>query len=1394
VDENESQISAESQTEEVYASITHSNECDEKRLSDFGPDGGAPENSPNDSEIDESELDSDVSDSSEDRERDNVRRTSLFKRAETLAENNSFKVIVKNVQFQRSKNFFESALFLLQVIQKVIFISRLIEICTFVSTFFMLQKASKNQPLVSSLYSLLEKALEKALIRVKQEYTLPDKQHQLYLTVRGSQIPKGIRTQNFSLKSSANSMASQLIESLATFVESNSSLSLESSFGINIHILSLEESDHRERKGTLVPHNITVHSGPHHILDSESYKQRFPNKCLLVTFVCGLFLLEVNNPSISNFTKNKLSEIFKKPSRRKNNIAFALIEEKIKDLMKRVPKLQSLQAPYNLSLLEDLGSAVNIQTICLFKQDRKKVHIFPFAKTENSKAGRDWTLPAIYMLVDEELESVDLIKGPMTYFRKYGQVCQFCLKRTDSFRIYNHMCRIEGKTFSCFQCRRILAKPETFQDKGSLDYCDTLMTAEIHQICEKCNSVLKSQSCKREHKKVCRYMYFCEKCNKLEQINGKLASSEELRKAHCCSNKLCQICHERYEERSNHICRFSDISFPKNINNIGTITLLNQNSVSDLCLACNPMENFFCSLHCDEEANQLLPCLAVLHFENVQREHFKEVIFSDDFLKIPEEKLDRVLTFEYLPFSFKGLPLWKDPKQYRMGKPKSASDQFKQAFKKLQAKNNKSIAEKLIYCICLECFNHSIIVDSYTSMEVLLRTALLLNFEVENIMSSGTQVRAFQIRGNSLISFLCRMEYFDGTITELSRTFLEDFEYHFIPEQLVHKKSAEYKGELPPFKCFQNIFDLKEELEEKNRFYKKLQAQNISEYHLAREIMENVLWKANILTKVTSSFLKETLLFEIKCSSIFKGENVPSKVISPYTNCISLPQYSFKLLLAYGFPIEKVYTVQNSSGKKNISSNPECIFNFFKTFQNKNHIHSLSHGKNKLLDIFKNSPCMPDAYLPPSEGNKGIVYFFNGCTIHAHYQTNRKCKEGPKSADDLFQKTGQQRLDEFERKRDAFKERYPDLEFRTIWQCEFEARIQRVQNDYPNLKSQIDKDLYNFLQEPLPPTGNLVPRDALRSGFSEVFNIEYLQENESSKFFALDVTSQYSFIAMTEKFPTGKYDKIRGEDLDSTKITFKEGEFLYSGRVCYGLAQVTIVYCPDTEFPFLLQKIKSRNKTQIVSAICRTCAEKKWQSSCCHNLKQKSWSATYTLAEIVFAHNLGYKFLFHELMIYKESNYILRGFMSLVNFEKQRFSGIPEGMAVEEYCRDANKTYEHLDIELSSSNITSDKSRRAMYKLIANSGKHEFYHFLTFSYCKPIFSALGKFSQDNSKYCSTKFAYCHSDLLKEFKKGNLADFFMLTDSICQMTISNIDEAGPRNSNVVISAYVNGMYA
>jgi hypothetical protein len=841
-------------------------------------------------------------------------------------------------------------------------------------------------------------------------------------------------------------------------------LQLSDDFEINVVVLSLGEADHRSAKGSLTKHHVTVHGKFDQKANSSKnsrwlvkpiegdldHPALFNQKCLVVSFIMGYLLHEHKE-------KQKFDILYSKPSlRSRPHVAkkmCSLVSNELEKLSKSVPRLQNDPGPYDLNLLNELGQAVDMQCVVYFRQENT-VEVFPRKVSEfATNTGRDQRLAPIYLLVDKKEQTVGLIKNIHMYYNLHGKICELCGTHVRSYHSYEHVCKINNKTKlnSCKSCRRPLWKRDTYENKYTLAYCKERTSTEIISLCPKCNVTLYNSSCVKAHNKVCRYMSACLKCKKVESVPySKQKCRKTAKDNHDCNMIKCLKCYSTYERSSQHRCLMKSITAPKQFNNIGTIVLMFQNSSWNSCLMCNTFDSILCKVHEKSSLEELendTPCMAAISMEVEKREHFVTDILPERAM-FNLEHITQTCDLKYLPESLESLKLWTDPKEYRFGRPLKDSESFFLALKALTTKNSLSLLDKTLLHIFQKATNHCFIVDSYQSMSALLTCVLENNFQPEGILTFGTKVRFFKVRGHCTIEFVCRLEYLSGSLSKLAEEFLESSNFVFAPSQLIHSTMADYNGEIPHFDCFKDILDTSDDIRRKKKFYEGLSGM----FSLKRSLQKAAAWQAETLLQSVVSFVKMMLELQCLCLDVIKPKVDTSRLpmLGPFTSHVSLAHFSYSLLRFFS-DMNNVICLDHPSGKRNATSKPECAYTFFMAWRNPACIHALSHSTNKLVQLFGQSPAIPDLLIPATTLKRASVHFFNGCvyvlniikflldifilysfSVHGHSSLSRKCQYTKQDSTELFGKTSWERLKEFETKCENFKLKHPEYDVKVI--------------------------------------------------------------------------------------------------------------------------------------------------------------------------------------------------------------------------------------------------------------------------------------------------------------------------------------------------------------------------
>jgi hypothetical protein len=212
-------------------------------------------------------------------------------------------------------------------------------------------------------------------------------------------------------------------------------------------------------------------------------------------------------------------------------------------------------------------------------------------------------------------------------------------------------------------------------------------------------------------------------------------------------------------------------------------------------------------------------------------------------------------------------------------------------------------------------------------------------------------------------------------------------------------------------------------------------------------------------------------------------------------------------------------------------------------------------------------------------------------------------------------------------------------------------------------------------------------------------------------------------VAIEHEYGVGKPDIYVGKKANSNLSFSKEGCFDINdpGKTnpLVGLAQVTILP-PESLF---LPVLPVQEDGKLLFGLCAKCLKGKRQKFCHHKDRRRALTNVWTIPEICFAIECGYKLIrVHEALIYKEKAKPFKKFYNRLAHMKLEAEGFPDWADTEEkqccYVTRLNQQVDWLDLDVAR--IRKNPSRRDFAKLCSN-------------------CALGKLSQNTNKrtvhYC-----------------------------------------------------------
>jgi hypothetical protein len=357
-----------------------------------------------------------------------------------------------------------------------------------------------------------------------------------------------------------------------------------------------------------------------------------------------------------------------------------------------------------------------------------------------------------------------------------------------------------------------------------------------------------------------------------------------------------------------------------------------------------------------------------------------------------------------------------------------------------------------------------------------------------------------------------------------------------------------------------------------------------------------------------------------------------------------------------------------------------------------------------------------------------------------------------------------------------------------VWECDFQALKKNPADvkallpaPFEQLKA-CNQELLDFLQGPLlRPFEKMAVRDGFSAALSEAYALKYIaQPGDSNRCFVLDVSSLFPYIAIHFPMPQGRYFTLLGDALTATAITFTQDAMLLDGSEVIAIVHCRVHPPHNLLHPFVQTEINGLT----VGTLCRTCSESASQDDnlrlCQHSAMERSFLSTLSSYEIAYASQLGYRFDFFEMIVYREASFYLRSFLTLLAFEKLRHSNYPrEADTLEkqtEHCKLISQQMQFKQIifmELTPDIVRPNRELRDFFKL-----------------CLNVF--LGTFGANAEKGTTVEFLEYYQQLLDHVKSDRIVHLVSLTERILQVTLKKKENTPSRSSNVSVSIVVTSL--
>lgn len=472
-------------------------------------------------------------------------------------------------------------------------------------------------------------------------------------------------------------MVDRLLQMLNQFLVSNQELSLNNTFKLYLHVLSIEHMKHkniqpvktrlssRKRKHFGIGKN--QNNKCYYLLDvpqqTNGINNVFHNKCLITCIIIG-YLQNIYFETCMKDNRYKYLLNIHSKIQAKQKQAFKILQNELEWVLDFLISID-IDLEDSSNVIESLSHLFSSQIFLFYglKGSAKLKQMHPPVYDDKLKP--------IYLFQFFNENHIAFIKHIKAYFKKNTYVCFSC-KKVFKNNILTHLC---SKSETCFSCRRRFQSHTTYLNfKIKDNFCDKNISNEEHFLCSICNITVYSHHCYLRHRKICGKKGYlgwkCTKCNRFFYRSGSSGedffTSDNIKKTHICGAKMCPTCRVYYKHDDEnftnaHLCTMKIPKLKSNSVNYHLAFLSFQciNQSSENCLSCFEIKkeyknvnnldwkdlynnghfsNLMCDYHCKQDLFPFTPNFLVLYLESKNAGNFDKFIFSpfnDRPLKIP---------------------------------------------------------------------------------------------------------------------------------------------------------------------------------------------------------------------------------------------------------------------------------------------------------------------------------------------------------------------------------------------------------------------------------------------------------------------------------------------------------------------------------------------------------------------------------------------------------------------------------------------------------------------------------------------------------------------------------------------------------------------------------------
>ena len=597
------------------------------------------------------------------------------------------------------------------------------------------------------------------------------------------------------------------------------------------------------------------------------------------------------------------------------------------------------------------------------------------------------------------------------------------------------------------------------------------------------------------------------------------------------------------------------------------------------------------------------------------------------------------------------------------------------------------------------------------------------------------------------LRFLTSNTFIAGNEKDLCKHFNLSCCNVFFPQSFLSLANLQYIGTPPDFSYYANLGDSNEEQTQKLKNYRLICLQL---WNLKKELVAFASTQLHILITSLMLFLKECFQFQI---SITTQTNRDSDILlNPFNSPIcTLGGLIYRIFKFFYLNHSNVYAIKDEFGKggKFISRLEHQYVSYIQYCNPDKSYEPQYYFKQAIPDLF----CF----------ETGTALFVHGCHWHSCLDSectvNKNCT--PESLN--FQgKTFKSVQEEFDSKIQKLMANNLNVQqVDVVWECQIKRKMKE-----PHFAAFL-KDIYIYC--PLEP---LIPRKCYRGALIDNYQLRWAKlNNPNDVFYFLDVNGLYAHVSMKNKFMVGKYEILKGRTL--MRLEIKQNLFYVDGIEVMGSAQVTILPPKCCLYPFLMYRAKNN---KVFNTLCKLCCEN-GTILCKHSDTQRALIGCYMLTELTYALKLGYSLLhIHECHVYKESDFILKDFTTILTSMKTRYSNLwSEGSSNQEKQQRCDFLNQKMNLNGELQINIQDKfnaSKRLFYKSAQN-------------------SFFGKFGQ-KTDFHRTLFLTDQSQIDSLVNgKEKIQDIYCPTPNLCIAEIQRNPKLLPpnRNSSCYISSQI-----